>query len=352
MPPVLLQGRANGNAPMRPGDLRIEAIRTLDGLDAVRPAWEALWREVPGATPFQHPAWAIAWWRAFEHGELWTLAVRDDRGLAGILPLYREEDGRLLPLGVGITDWLDVLARPNLPLAPLVAALPALTGCGRIEFPALSEHAALAAMPQPPGLVEDGGEDGCCPTLSLPATARGEEPDLSAALPARQVRNLRHTRSRALRAGPLGFLAATPATAPALLEALFQLHARRWSLRGEPGVLSDPAVRAFHRDAVPALARAGLLRLYGVTVGDRLAAVHYGLHDRLRAYYYLGGFEPELSALGPGVLAVGHAVAQAIREGLGEFHFLRGREPYKYAWGARDRPSRVRRFRPVGEEPA
>ena len=35
---------------------------------------------------------------------------------------------------------------------------------------------------------------------------------------------------------------------------------------------------------------------------------------------------------------LGHAVERAIGEGFREVHFLRGREPYKYAWGAVDLP--------------
>ena len=33
-----------------------------------------------------------------------------------------------------------------------------------------------------------------------------------------------------------------------------------------------------------------------------------------------------------------HAFQVAAREGLDEMHFLRGREAYKYDWGAADRP--------------
>jgi CelD/BcsL family acetyltransferase involved in cellulose biosynthesis len=32
-------------------------------------------------------------------------------------------------------------------------------------------------------------------------------------------------------------------------------------------------------------------------------------------------------------------MAEARREGLSEMHFLRGQEPYKYNWGAEDRPT-------------
>jgi hypothetical protein len=40
-----------------------------------------------------------------------------------------------------------------------------------------------------------------------------------------------------------------------------------------------------------------------------------------------------------------HAIEQAIAEGAREFHFLRGPEAYKYAWGATDRWNMRRSFR-------
>jgi CelD/BcsL family acetyltransferase involved in cellulose biosynthesis len=43
----------------------------------------------------------------------------------------------------------------------------------------------------------------------------------------------------------------------------------------------------------------------------------------------------ELSA---GTQIVAHAIEEAAREGATEFHFLRGGEAYKYAWGV-DRPN-------------
>lgn len=340
---------------MRPGEglelalpapaagLRVVAARSTAALEALVPAWAALWRRVPGATPFQHPAWLVPWWRAFAHGALWALAVRRGARLAGVLPLYREggrEGERLLPVGVGVTDLLDPLLEEGVPLGPLLAGLPALTGLTEVEFPALPFWSPLVELEPPPGWRAEGGATGVCPVLNLPDSA-----GLDTVLPPGQTRNLRHTRQRAERAGAVTVETATPDSAGALLEDLFRLHAARWAARGEPGVLADAAVRRFHRAAAPALARAGLLRLHRLRIGGRVAAVHYGMGDGRRAYYYLGGFDPALAPLGPGVLALGNAIDEALREGAREFHFLRGSEPYKHRWGAMDRPSVTRRFR-------
>jgi CelD/BcsL family acetyltransferase involved in cellulose biosynthesis len=61
------------------------------------------------------------------------------------------------------------------------------------------------------------------------------------------------------------------------------------------------------------------------------------------AYFYLSGFDPAWSRISPGMVTIAAAMTTAAGEGAREFHFLRGREPYKYRLGAADR-STVRRM--------
>jgi len=60
---------------------------------------------------------------------------------------------------------------------------------------------------------------------------------------------------------------------------------------------------------------------------------------RGRAHYYLGGFDESLERLSPGTALTGYAIESAIADGVLEFDFLRRGEPYKYRWGAVDRPN-------------
>ena len=61
-------------------------------------------------------------------------------------------------------------------------------------------------------------------------------------------------------------------------------------------------------------------------------------------YYYLGGFDPAAKHLSPGTLLIGHAVERAVEAGAEAFDFCKGREPYKYLWGATDTPTFTRRL--------
>ena len=56
-----------------------------------------------------------------------------------------------------------------------------------------------------------------------------------------------------------------------------------------------------------------------------------------RIFFYLSGYDAARRFVSPGTLLVGAMLEQAVAEGRTEAHFLRGRESYKYAWGAVDR---------------
>src|SRR5690606_30142434 len=129
--------------------------------------------------------------------------------------------------------------------------------------------------------------------------------------------------------------------ANALLSGLFALHRARWVSKGEHGVLSDAALEGFHRDVVAAMARRRLVRLLGVALDGELRGVFYGFCDHGRFLFYLSGFDPDIARLSPGRLLIARALDRARDEGAFELDFLRGREPYKYEWGAVERPCAI-----------
>ena len=107
-----------------------------------------------------------------------------------------------------------------------------------------------------------------CPMLVL---AGGE--DMKNCVPARRRRQLRRAIAAAERKGQLSFECMAPDGVEAFLDMLFRLHAARWHERGEPGILHDPLVQAFHRAALPLLARAGLARCTILTIGGEIDIV-------------------------------------------------------------------------------
>ena len=57
------------------------------------------------------------------------------------------------------------------------------------------------------------------------------------------------------------------------MDRLFELHARRWQERGEAGMFAADTLRAFHREVAARFAERGMLRLFGLALGDQVIAV-------------------------------------------------------------------------------
>jgi CelD/BcsL family acetyltransferase involved in cellulose biosynthesis len=310
------------------------------------PEWWELWRRSTTATPFQCPAWLLPWWHAFAPGELAVVTVRDRGRLVGLAPFYVENGHlgrRLLPLGISLSDYLDVLIDRDIAGAvgeALVTHMDEIDKWQACELSELAPGSAALAVPAPSGWDERVDLCNACPVLTLPDHVE----DFPRVLPHRKWRNLCTARNRARRRGELAFYQADSRTAADIFAVLVRLHCSRWERRGEPGVLADPRVLQFHREAIPELLQAGSARLYAVQIGGNVVAAYYGFLHGGRAYAYLTGFDPAYSFESPGALAMAHAMEEAVREGAYEFHLLRGNESYKYGWGARDQPSRRRTF--------
>ena len=326
--------------------MHIEYIDSEDGLAALVPDWIALWQRAPGATPFQSPHWLVPWWRRFGTGMPRLVTARANERLIGVLPLYElHEPGcvKLLPIGVSVSDYIDALAGPADPeiADALLAATRDIPGWQECYLPDLPPDSALTRAAAPSGLAEIRQSGPCCPVLALPP----DPADLATVVPRKTLRDVRQAHARAETVGSVAIDTADLATIDLALDDLFRRHEERWHQRGEAGVLADPAVRAFHRDAARAFCDSGILRLYRLRIGDTVAGVYYGFQHRGNAYAYLGGFDPEMTRLSPGAQLLDHAIRTALAEGVREFHFLRGGENYKYAWGAVDRLNTSRTFR-------
>jgi CelD/BcsL family acetyltransferase involved in cellulose biosynthesis len=335
-----------------------ETVTTLAGLEALRLEWERLFGQSPRATPFQSPQWLLPWWKHVGRGELATLAMRcaHTGELVALAPLYVWSDassGRrtLFPIGIATSDYLDVLVRPGWEASALRCLGWWLAEHARewdkFEFPQLRRDAALLAFEPPSGWRHEFTPGEPSPVLALCDVSTGA----ASAVPSAMARNVRYCRRRAERAGRIDYATADAQTVAAFLDALVRLHASRWSERGRTGVLSDTSVLAWHREAVPALQAAGLLRMHALLHAGEFIAVLFCLADPAQAadrccYDYLGGFDPRLRALSPGTLLVAYAIDQAVSERATAFDFLRGAEAYKYRWGAVDRPTQVLRLCP------
>lgn len=352
----------------------VDVLTTTTELDQLAEEWQTLFASNPRLTPFQDPRWALPWARTFVRGPMVILAVRDGGALVAIVPLFRHDvDGerRLRLLGDGISDYLDAIVaadpRGVEGLEAALATLRDLRGDARAQarglagwdvchFEQLAPGSALASV-RADGWSSQVGEGESCPVLAVPFAEAHEAGDttttaraaiLEHVVPREAARAYRRARRRAERDGSVQVHVADAATTERHLERLFELHTLRWRTRShEPGIFANPAVRAFHLEVATALAPTDALRLYALAIGGHEVAVLYALTAHGRAYFYAQGFDPDFAAASPGVLVVGAALENTLARGAVEIDMLRGREPYKYAWGAVDRPTQTRRLVPL-----
>lgn len=315
--------------------MKVESLSGFDGLDAAR--WNALAAGSALPSVFLSWQWQTAWVRAFLGSRaLQLLAVSEDSGaLVGLLPLYEEAAGPLLRIvgGVDVSDYLDLIS-PAGREGEIWGALLEHRAARAGEWDLHGIRAASPTLALLPALAPAHGlgarieREERCPVLALPTSwdaylgglsgkdrheLRRKMRRLEAELPGARVRSL-----------------ADPAGWDAAMTEFLRLH--RLSRAGKARFM-DETMERFFREALGALAEAGWARLWfleweGAPIACFLCLEHGGA-----AALYNSGFDPARARLAPGIVLLAHVIRDAIERGIATFDFLRGEEPYKYAFG-------------------
>jgi CelD/BcsL family acetyltransferase involved in cellulose biosynthesis len=235
--------------------------------------------------------------------------------------------------GEDVSDYLDLIAEPGAEGAVWESLCQHRAG-ERVAWdlrgirPGSCSIERLPSLAAAHGLAVETGVEERCPVLPLPATwdeylarlsgkdrheLRRKMRKLEAELPAVTVRS--HASVDGWEDAMTAFLA---------------LH--RASRTGKARFMDEPMER-FFRGALGRLVEAGWLRLWflesaGTPVASFLC-VEYG--DAVGLYN--SGFDPTHAKLAPGIVLLGHLIADAIARRIPVFDFLRGEEPYKYSFG-------------------
>jgi CelD/BcsL family acetyltransferase involved in cellulose biosynthesis len=298
---------------------------------------------MPRPSPYLLHGWLAAWWRHFGDGaDLQVHVARRDGRLAGALPLVgRREHGLRVARFVGAADsaLADLLlADPS--DRETAAALVAAAGAEDNDL------ADLFGLPAASRLAAALGSDRLAVVPRVPAPVLDLADGWEAAYHDRVSSKHRkaHRRSRRQLAAMGGLETSVAATTlelgPALDEA-FALHALRWRDRPDGSGFATDAGRSFQRDALLALASAGIPRIVTLRLDARPIA--------FTAFFLLGdtmilhrlAFDPELGRWSPGTLVMHDALATAAAHGARRVELLGGAEPYKRALTDRVEPLHV-----------
>jgi CelD/BcsL family acetyltransferase involved in cellulose biosynthesis len=352
--------------------MKIEIHRDGTGFDTLREEWNPLLRRSATNTLFLTWEWQRAWWDSFGPGKsLFLVTIRDESGaLLGIGPLFYQESpvdpAASLPAisverpiaivggepqrtvhlvgGTEVSDYLDIIAptecNPEVCaflLDALETRFPEETGflwqlldlrCLPSASPTVSSAAELARARG--WQVQQARED-VCPVLELPATW---DEYLATKLNKKQRHELRRKMRRAEEGAHVDWHWVTADDFETGLGTFFQLHK---ASHPDKDAFMDEQMQGFFRAVARAALdqgwlRLSILRFNGQPVASYLCFDYGG--DRL---VYNSGFDLSAYAdLGPGIVAVGYLIEEAIQRGLKRFDFLQGNERYKYEFGAVD----------------
>jgi CelD/BcsL family acetyltransferase involved in cellulose biosynthesis len=262
------------------------------------------------------------------------ITVRRGGQLIGLAPLliYPNDGQRVLAfMAGGVSDYLDALVHPD--YADVIIRCVwdeihrAAEKWDRVDFTDLPGNSEILKFNYSGAEVS---EHDVCPVIGL---ANAHSP--RDVVPARQLRNVRNARARMDRLGEGRVEIARKQNIESLLAAMIRLHEHRWA-EESGGVLGDERVQRFHRLVAPLLLDKGVLRLYASVLNGRVIATLYAFAESEVVYCYLQGFDPEFKSVSPGTQIVSAVIQDAIQNGKRQINFLRGREGYKYAWGATD----------------
>jgi CelD/BcsL family acetyltransferase involved in cellulose biosynthesis len=316
------------------GSVAVLNLEDPADLAALRPDWLELAARFEDSSYFQTPDWVLAWWETIGGRPPTRIAAwRSGSGrLEALVALSRDRERlhRRLPVavpvyvnagsGAGAGDHCEWLVPPERGEA-VGAWLRAATPGSALLLRSAAPNPLAGVLPGAARIVERTR----CPRLApLPA-------DPAAALSKTFARQLRRFTRRLAREG-VSFEWIPPGQVDeALLVSLFELHARGRA-DGGFGIDQLPFHRRLVASAEPGRGPAAVVaQRAGTTVG-----VLYGFWWRDSLAAYQSGWDRAYARDGLGNVLILHALEFAAAEGARSFDFLRGSEPYKYRFGARD----------------
>lgn len=317
-------------------------LEGVASLGTLRGDWLEFAAAVEGSSYFQTPDWVLSWWDSFAARPRTHIATwRTPSGrLEALVALCRDHEAlhRRLPFavtvwtnagsGAGAADHCGWLAR-----AERGGDVAAWLSNAASDLPLVVRNADPA---WPAGALPAGArtvDTTACPRVALPLSSEASGPSKDF------VRQLRRFTRRLGNEGLRFDWLAPGEMDERVLGALFELHARSRAERGRGsfGAKQLP----LHRRLVEC-AEAGRGPSAVVARRDeQILGVLYGFWWRDTFAAYQSGWDREYARNGLGNVLVLHALEFAAEHGAQTFDFLRGTEPYKYRFGARDRRDRT-----------
>jgi CelD/BcsL family acetyltransferase involved in cellulose biosynthesis len=348
-----------------------EAALGVEGSGALvtRDQWDALLAGAVSNVVFLTWQWQQGWWRHFGGAAqadctLHLLVLRAERGAPlGIAPLFIAREplpppkpyvhGELRPDrsgeplrvvqfvgGIDIADYLDVIASPENLEATWAAVLDYLIDI-RDQWDAIDFHSLPQFSPSHDTVQRLGAKHGLnfevfpedvCPVLELPS-------DWNTYLMSLRKKD-RHELRRKVRKlegrDDVRWYLVPPTDRASLEEKMRVFLALHKQSGSDKAKFMDAQMEAYFLDMARDLADTGWLDLAVLEVDGEPASAYLSFCYGDRLYLYNSGYTPRFAGYSAGVALLAYRIHKAILQGIRYFDFLRGDEPYKYDFGAKD----------------
>ena len=340
--------------------------RGASGVGVTGQEWDALLRSSASDVVFMTWQWQSLWWKHFGAGQgctLHLLALRDERGaLVGIAPLYvaseplpppkEYKEGEQRPEGEGppvrvarivggidIADYLDVIAPADKLPAVWAAVLAYLNDLREdwdvIDFHSLPEWSPsrdlVSRLAQERDLGARTFPEDASPVLTLP----GDFETYLMSLRKKDRHELRRKVRKLEGRDDVRWYLVPPTDREAMragMRTFLDLHRKSGVDKAH---FMDDKMAAFFFDMAEYLIDTSWLDLAILEVDKQPAAAYFSFNYGARIYLYNSGYDPRFASYSAGIALLAYRIHKAIKQGCKYFDFLRGDEPYKYAFGAK-----------------
>ncbi|HJW89723.1 MAG TPA: GNAT family N-acetyltransferase [Anaerolineales bacterium] len=331
--------------------MHLEVLRTTEALQALTEEWNRLLAQSITPVPFLRHEYLSAWWSTrgggeWSQGELRVVTARQaDGNLSAIAPMFltQNRDGldALMLLGsIEISDYLDVIARPQELSSFFPALLEFLDGSLGAEWQMLDWYNLLEGTPSLEALRQAAEARGwsyqreclqTAPYVPLP----GDWEIYLSGLDKKQRHEVRRKLRRAEN-GPVLVRWYTVSQVDDLereMQAFFDLMAQEPS---KQAFLTD-GMRSQMRATMQAAYRENWLQLAFLEIGGEKAAGYLNFDFGNQIWVYNSGIDARFRDFSPGWVLLAQLLRWGNEQKRACLDFLRGAEEYKYRLGGLDR---------------
>ncbi len=315
-----------------------------ESLGAVTSEWPDLFAKSATQSIFLSLPWQTAWainccGSVDEHPVL-TVREDSDGSLRGIAPLIHNKNKGAVTFGLdyNVTDYQDILSIPGEEEAVWDAILEhgAAAGWASIELIGVRDDSPstqiLESRAAEHGWQADRSVWDVSPYVELPESWDEHVQSLSK----KDRHELRRKLRRLEASGEAEYRVYDKEhdELPDALGAFVSLMGKSNEAKSD---FLTPERRSFLETLTRTMADADSLQLAFLDVGGKPVSATMSFLEGDRLLLYNSGYDPEYRHLSVGLLLKAYELRGAIEQGLREYDFLRGNEPYKYDLGGNDR---------------